>query len=93
MGLRSFIIGSTSMSLTLLVGDNGSAAAETRFYIAITTKKRAAGVSKIGNTPEFAAAPPYCARAAKGRTFFLLLLAEACPSGYDCVSDRARMGR
>ena len=46
------------MSLALLVGDNGKAAAETRFYIAITTNKRASGVSKIGNTPECAAAPP-----------------------------------
>jgi hypothetical protein len=93
MGLRSFIIGLTSMSLTLLGGDNGNAAAETRFYIAITTKKRAAGVSKIGNTPECAATPPYCAGPRRAALSSCLLLAEACPSGYDCVSDRARMSR
>jgi hypothetical protein len=67
------------MSLALLVGDNGKAAAETRFYIAITTKKRASGVSKIGNTPECAAAPPQ-SNGRKVRAFSLSVARRGLPT-------------
>jgi hypothetical protein len=66
------------MSLTLLVGHNGKAVAETRFYIATTKKKTASGVSKIGNTPECAAAPPQ-SNGRKGRTFCLSVARRGLP--------------
>jgi hypothetical protein len=66
------------MSLALLVGHNGKAAAETRFYIATTKKKTASGVSKIGNTPECAAAPPQ-SNGQKGRTFCLSFARRGLP--------------